>query len=101
MLTWHEENGKYLGFDDDTYMYRVTQDENGWYYEHIQDCDGMDGYDTAAEAMAAAEAEYEFEEGLKPEYELDELLDVLTDDCEDAYWDMVAHERMEAEKLGL
>ena len=101
MLKQYEENGKHLGFDDDTYMYRVAQDENGWYYKHIQDCDGMDGYDTAEEAMAAAEAEYEFKEGLKPEYELDELLDVLAEDCEDAYWDMVAHERMEAKNLGL
>lgn len=58
MLNWYEENGKHLGFDDDTYVYRVAEDENGWYYEHIMTQDGMDGYETAEEAKAAAEADY-------------------------------------------
>ena len=99
MLTWYEENGKHLGFDDDTYTYRVAEDENGWYYKHIMTQDGMDGYDTAEEAMAAAEADYaQYEADMRHLLELDDepLLDVLDDEGEwDAYWDAVAHERME------
>ena len=55
MLKWYEENGKHLGFDDDTFLYRVAKDENGWYWEYVPDMDGFDGYDTAEEAMADAE----------------------------------------------
>lgn len=96
MLTWIEENGKYLGFEDGALAYRVYEDEDGWTYEDVQELVAWEGYETAEEAKQAAEADYEYKEGLKPEGELDELLDVLTDDDEDAYWDMVAHERMEA-----
>ena len=78
MLKWYEENGKHLGFDDDTFLYRVAKDENGWYWEYVPDMDGFDGYDTAEEAMADAEKDCE--------------------DLEDAYWDEVAHERMEIAK---
>lgn len=95
MLTWYEENGKHLGFEDGVLAYRVYQDEDGWTYEDTQELVAWEGYETAEEAKRAAEADYEYKEGLKPEGELDELLDVLTDDDEDAYWDMVAHERME------
>lgn len=61
MLTWYEENGKFLGFDDGTFVYRVAEDGNGWYYEHIMTQDGFDGYETAEEAKAAEEdyAQYE------------------------------------------
>lgn len=98
MLKWYEENGKHLGFEDDTFLYRVRHGEDGWEFESVIEMCGYSGYDTAQEAMEAAEADYEYHEGLKPEAELDELLDVLTD--EDDYWDAVAHERMEAEKVG-
>lgn len=93
MLTWIEENGKHLGFEDGALAYRVFKDEDGWTYEDVQE---LVAWEAAEEAKQAAEADYEYKEGLKPEGELDELLDVLTDDDEDAYWDMVAHERMEA-----
>ena len=96
MLTWIEENGKHLGFEDGALAYRVYQDEDGWTYEDVQELVGYSGYDNAEEAKMMAEADYAYKEGLKPKGELDELLDVLTDDDEDAYWDMVAHERMEA-----
>ena len=96
MLTWIEENGKHLGFEDGALAYRVYQDEDGWTYEDVQELVGYSGYDNAEEAKMMAEADYAYKEGLKPEGELDELLDVLTDDDEDAYWDMVEHERMEA-----
>lgn len=97
-LSWTEENGKHLGFEDGALAYRVFEDEDGWTYEDVQELVAYSGYDTAEEAIKAAEAEYEYKEGLKPEGELDELLDVLTDEDEDAYWDMVAHERMERAK---
>lgn len=95
MLNWYEENGKHLGFDD-ALLYRVYKEDDGWVYEDVLELIVYSGYDTAEEAKQAAEADYEYKEGLKPEGELAELLDVLTDDDEDAYWDMVAHERMEA-----
>ena len=56
MLKWYEENGERLGFDDDTFLYRVAKGD--W-------------------------------EDLEP-------LDL--EDLEDAYWDEVAHERMEIAK---
>lgn len=97
-LNWTEENGKHLGFEDGALAYRVYQDEEGWAYEDVQELVAYSGYDTAEEAIQAAEDDYQYKEGLKPEDELDELLDVMTDDDEDAYWDMVAHERMERAK---
>ena len=96
MLTWIEENGKHLGFEDGALAYRVFKDDDSWTYEDVQELVAWEGYETAEEAKQYAEADYEYKEGLQPEGELDELLDVLTDDDEDAYWDEVAHERMEA-----
>ena len=96
MLNWIEENGKHLGFEDGALAYRVYEDEDGWTYEDVQELVAWEGYETPEEAKQAAESDYEYKEGLKPEGELDEILDVLTDDDEDVYWDMVAHERMEA-----
>ena len=98
MLKWYEENGKHLGFDDDTYVYRVAEDENGWYYEHITTQDGMDSYDTAEEAMAAAEEEYEDYEA-----EMRHLLDMAEPiDPEEAYWVLVdiEYERAREERAG-
>lgn len=97
-LNWIEKNGKHLGFEDGALAYRVYLGEDGWGYDDVQELVGYTGYDTAQEAIEAAEADYRYKEGLKPEGELDELLDVLTDDDEDAYWDAVAHERMERAK---
>ena len=95
MLKWYEENGKHLGFDDDTFLYRVAKDENGWYWEYVPDMDGFDGYDTAEEAMADAEKDCEAHD-LEADWEDLEPLDL--EDLEDAYWDEVAHERMEIAK---
>lgn len=95
MLKWYEENGKRLGFDDDTFLYRVAKDENGWYWEYVPDMDGFDGYDTAEEAMADAEKDCEAHD-LEADWEDLESLDL--EDLEDAYWDEVAHERMEIAK---
>ena len=95
MLKWYEENGKHLGFDDDTFRYRVAKDENGWYWEYVPDMDGFDGYDTAEEAMADAEKDCEAHD-LEVDWEDLEPLDL--EDLEDIYWDEVAHERMENAK---
>lgn len=95
MLKWYEENGKHLGFDDGTYVYRVAEDENGWYYEHIMTQDGFDGYETAEEAMEAAEADFSAHQ---IEIELDDLEPLSLEEMEafwDTYWDEIAHERME------
>lgn len=95
MLKWYEENGKCLGFDDDTFLYIVAKDKNGWYWEYVPDMDGFDGYDTAEEAMADAEKDCEAHD-LEVDWEDLEPLDL--EDLEDAYWDEVAHERMEIAK---
>lgn len=61
-----------------------------WYNEN--------GYDIAEEAKAAAEDDAEAHDFYE-EKEEESLLDVLDDDGEwDAYWDAVAHERMEIAK---
>ena len=95
MLKWYEENGERLGFDDDTFLYRVAKDENSWYWEYVPDMVGLDGYDTAEEAMADAEKDCEAHD-LEADWEDLEPLDL--EDLEDAYWDAVAHERMENAK---
>ena len=103
MLRWEKDingynghwMGGYIGFDDDCPLYKVGEDENGWYYEYLPDADGMDGYDTAEEAMAAAEFEVTSRE-IEIDWEDLEPLDL--EDLEDAYWDAVAHERMEITK---
>lgn len=54
-MEWYFEKGTWLGFDDGDFTYRVAQDDNGWYFEHIHNLDGVEGYDTAEEAKLAAE----------------------------------------------
>ena len=96
-MEWYNENDKHLGFIDGTYLYRVAFEDGSWYWEFIPGMEGMDGYDTAEEAKAAAEADAEAYDFYEEEEE--SLLDVLDDEGEwDAYWDAIAHERMENEK---
>lgn len=65
MLKWEKDingynkcwMGSYIGFDDDCPLYKVGEDDNGWYWDYLLSADGMDGYDTAEEVMAAAEAD--------------------------------------------
>lgn len=80
MLRWEFEKGEWLGFDD-AFLYRVAQDENGWYYEAINTQDGMDGYTTAEEAKEAAEADYQFWQNFDDmELELDpEILEEIAE----------------------
>ena len=59
----------------------------------------MDGYDTVEEAMAAAESEVAAKEIEIDWEDLDlEDLGIDLEDLEEAYWDTVAHERMEIAK---
>ena len=62
MLTWYKGNrpNSFLGFDDDTLLYKVYNEGNGygWEWEYVPDMDGFDGYETAEEAMTAAEADF-------------------------------------------
>lgn len=67
MLEWKKDingydkrwMGGYIGFDDDCPLYKVGEDDNGWYYDYLPSADGMDGYNTAQEAMEAAEADFQ------------------------------------------
>ena len=96
-MEWYNENGNHLGFIDGTYLYRVAFEDGSWYWEFVPGMEGMNGYDTAEEAKAAAEADAEAYDFYEEEEE--SLLDVLDDEGEwDAYWDAIAHERMENEK---
>ena len=81
-MEWHEENGKHLGFIDGTFLYKVAKDENGWYWEYVPDMDGFDGYDTAEEAMADAEADakvHGWEDDENTTYTLEEVEEILGD----------------------
>ena len=96
MLTWYEENGKHLGFYDDAYTYRVAEDENGWYYEHIMTQDGFDGYETAEEAMEAAEADYtQYEADMRHLLEIDDE-PLSYEEAMEVLGDMMYDERKEA-----
>ena len=96
MLTWTEmehENG-FIGFDDDRPRYFVHEDEDGWYCEDRYGF-GYGGLDTADQAMADAE-----EDCRAHDFEIDweDLEPLDLEDLEEAYWDAVAHERMEITK---
>ena len=106
MLKWEKDingyngnwMGGYIGFDDDCPLYRVGRDDNGWYYEFLAAADGFDGYETAEEAKAAAEADYKTDTASILEIDWEDLEPLDLEDLEDAYWDAVAHERMEIAK---
>ena len=98
MLKWYEENGKHLGFDDDTYVYRVFEGEDGWTYENIPDLYGFEGFETAEEAKAAAEEEYE-----QYEAEMRHLLDMAEPiDSEEAFMVLadLLYEQRKEEQMG-
>lgn len=106
MLRWEKDingyngnwMGGYIGFDDDCPLYRVGRDDNGWYYEFLAAADGFDGYESAEEAKAAAEFDYEADLALIS-HAFEEEEELLTfEDLEDIHWDEVAHERMEIAK---
>ena len=109
MLNW-EKNingytghwyGDYDGFDDGALCYSVGKDyeDGGWFFVNYLACEdgecSLVTYLTAEDAMAAADEEYEAHD-FNIEWEDLEPLDL--EDLEDAYWDEVAHERMEITK---
>ena len=104
MLRWEKDingytghwMGGYIGFDDDCPLYKVGEDENGWYYEYLPDADGMDGFDTAEEAMAEAEFEYTANQ-IDLDWEEEEPLTV--EEMEEILGDILFEERREA-RLG-
>lgn len=91
MLRWEKDingynghwMGGYIGFDDDCPLYKVGEDDSGWYYDYLPDADGMDGYDTAEEAMTAAEADYQrwhnFSDDSETEIDSDWLEELATE----------------------
>jgi hypothetical protein len=100
MLEWFFENGKWLGFDDGTLMYRVLLDPEGWTWEDVPEWEGECEFESAEEAKLAAEADYAKKQAIweaaeaaaNEDGELD--LDLILEN----YWDDVAHERMERAK---
>ena len=103
MLNWEKDingynghwMGGYVGFDDGCPLYKVGEDDNGWYYEYLPDADGMDGYDTAEEAMAAAEFEYTSNQ-IEIEWDAEPL---TIEEAEEILSDILFEERREA-KMG-
>ena len=90
-----DENGGYIGFDDDCPLYRVGRDDNGWYYEFLAAADGFDGYETAEEAMEAAEVDYaQYEADMRHLLEIDEPLSY--EEAMEVLGDMMYDERKEA-----
>lgn len=105
MLRWEKDingynghwMGGYIGFDDDCPLYKVGEDDNGWYYEYLPDADGMDGYDTAEEAKAAAEFEFTANQ-IKVDWESEEPLSL--EDIDEILGDMLYDERKENAQVG-
>lgn len=66
MLKWEKDingynghwMGGYVGFDDGCPLYKVGEDDEGWYYEYLPESCGESGFDAYQEAMAAAEFEF-------------------------------------------
>lgn len=91
MLTWIEmkHGDGFIGFDDDRPCYFVREDEDGWYWEDSYGF-GYGGLNTAEQAKAEAEADCPAPSYSEQGFSIEDL--------EEAYWDEVAHERMEIAK---
>lgn len=103
MLKWEKDingynghwMGGYIGFDDDCPLYRVGENDEGWYYDNLVELVIIEGYDTAEEAMAAAECEVAAKE---IEIVWGDLEPLSWEDLEDIHWDEIAHKQMETMK---
>lgn len=102
MLKWEKDingynghwMGGYVGFDDGCPLYRVGENDEGWYYDNLAELVIIEGYDTAEEAMAA-----EFEVTAKEiKIDWDDLEPLTWEELEANHWDEVTHERMEIVK---
>lgn len=81
MLNWEKDNHCYIGFDDDTAVYYVRTDENGWYWTDV-DGYGYGGFESPEEAMADAEREWAGRQAYEEEGEgftLAEMEEILGD----------------------
>lgn len=95
-MVWYYENGHWLGFDDDTLLYKVLQEDGYWVWDYVPDMTGLFGYDTAEEAMEAAEKDYE-----SRDFDFDEDELIFTDEeWTDILGDIAFTERRE-QKAGL
>jgi hypothetical protein len=85
MLNWREENGKHLGFDDDTLMYIIDYDTaEGWRWVDVFEGWGACDYADAEDAKAGAEDDYakypkDLTEDGEPFPTLEELDEILGD----------------------
>ena len=101
MLKWYICKNNDLvweGYDDGDLRYRIYYARAvGWCWEDVPCWEGGESYDTEEEAMTAAEEHY-----AKRLEQEDKLLIIdlenSLEEIEEAYWDEVAHERMEIAK---
>lgn len=87
MLKWQEENGKYLGFCDGDFLYRVFETPEGWMWETADSWEGECDFETERQAMIAAQEHFNkrlaMEERLADidlEISLEEMLEILGDE---------------------
>ena len=87
MLKWQEENGKYLGFCDGDFLYRVSETSEGWIWETADEWEGECDFETEDQAMLAAQKHFNarlaMEERLADidlEMSLEEMLEILGDE---------------------
>jgi hypothetical protein len=88
MLNWQEENGRYLGFCDGEFLYRVSETSKGWIWETADGWEGECDFETDAQAREAAQKHFNkrlaMEEWLEMNdpnlgYTLEELNEILGD----------------------
>ena len=96
MLKWQEENGKHLGFCDGDFLYRVFETPEGWMWETADSWEGECDFETANEAMLAAQKH--FNERLAMEERLADIdLGISLEEIEEILGDILYEERKENE----
>ena len=95
MLTWIKENGKHLGFDDGDFLYRVFETPEGWMWETSDAWEGECDFETAEQAMIAAQLDWN-----KKLEQLDKIdlidLEMSLQDLEEILGDILFEEYREA-----
>ena len=96
MLKWQEENGKYLGFCDGDFLYRVFETPEGWMWETADSWEGECDYETENLAMIAAQEH--FNKRLAMEERLADIdLEISLEEIEEILGDILYEERKETE----
>lgn len=87
MLNWQKENGRYLGFCDGDFLYRVFETPEGWMWETADSWEGECDFETDTQARSAAQKHFNnrlaMEERLAEidlEMSLEEMLEILGDE---------------------